>query len=73
VRMKVMQALAKIDDERIPLWLGQVLMGDPSPEVRLEALRAVAQKEGDVAKIFIDAATDDSSKLVSEAALQLIR
>jgi hypothetical protein len=73
VRMKVMQALAKIDDERIPLWLGQVLMGDPVPEVRLEALRAVARKEGDVAKIFIEAATDDSSKLVSEAALQLIR
>lgn len=73
VRIKVMQALAKFDDERIPLWLGQVLMGDPVPEVRLEALRAIARKEGDVAKIFIEAATTDSSKLVSDAALQLIR
>jgi hypothetical protein len=73
VRMKVMQALAKIEDERIPLWLGQVLMGDPVPEVRLEALRAIARKEGDVAKIFIEAATTDSSELVSEAALRLIR
>ena len=73
VRKKLVQTLGKIDDERIPLWLGQVLMGDPEPEVRLAALQAVARKEGDIARIFLQAATGDSSNLVSEAALQLTR
>lgn len=72
VRKKVVQTLASIDDERIPLWLGQVLMGDPSPEVRLVAVRSIAQKEGDVARIFLQAATGDSSSVVSEAALSLL-
>lgn len=73
VRKKVVQALGKIDDERVPLWLGQVLMGDPEAEVRLEAVRALAQKNDDITRIFLQAATRDSSKLVSEAALQLSR
>jgi len=73
VRKKVVQTFAKINDERIPLWLGQVLMGDPEPEVRLEAVQAVARKDGDIARIFLQAATGDSSNLVSEAALQLAR
>jgi len=71
VRIKVVQTFGKINDERIPLWLGQVLMGDPEPEVRLEAVQAVARKDGDIARIFLQAATGDSSSLVSEAALQL--
>jgi HEAT repeat protein len=73
VRKKVVQTFAKINDERIPLWLGQVLMGDPDSEVRLEAVQAVARKEGDIAGIFLQAATGDSSSAVSEAALGLLR
>lgn len=48
-------------------------MGDPEQEVRLVALQAIARKEGDFARIFLQAATGDSSSLVSEAALQLAR
>lgn len=73
VRGKVVRTLGSINDERIPLWLGQVLMGDPSPEVRLVAVRSIAQKEGDIARIFLEAATGDSSSVVSEAALGLLR
>jgi hypothetical protein len=73
VRKKVVQTFGKINDDRIPLWLGQVLMGDPEPEVRLEAIQAIARKDGDIAKIFLQAATGDSSSLVSEAALRLTR
>ena len=73
VRKKVVQTFATINDERIPLWLGQVLMGDPDPEVRLEAVQAVARKEGDIARIFLQAATGDSSSAVSEAALGFLR
>ena len=73
VRKKVVQTLGKIDDKRIPLWLGQVLMGDSVPAVRLEAVQAVARKEGDIARIFLEAATGDSSSDVSEAALGLLR
>ena len=73
VRKKVVQTLGGIDDERIPLWLGQVLMGDPSAEVRLVAVRSIARKEGDTARIFLEAATGDSSRIVSEAAIGLLR
>ena len=73
VRKKVIQALGRINDERIPLWLGQVLMGDPVPAVRLEAVQAVARKDSDIARIFLEAATGDSSSDVSEAALGLLR
>ena len=73
VRKKVTLAFGKINDERIPLWLGQILMGDPSAEVRLVAVQSIAQKEGDIARIFLEAATGDSSSMVSEAALQLTR
>jgi hypothetical protein len=73
VRKKLMQTFANIDDERIPLWLGQVLMSDPAPEVRLEAVQAVARKEGAIAKRFLQAATGDYSSMVSEAALRLSR
>jgi hypothetical protein len=73
VRKKVTRAFGEINDERIPLWLGQILMGDPSAEVRFVAVQSIAQKEGDVARIFLEAAAGDSSSLVSEAALQLTR
>ena len=48
-------------------------VGDPDPEVRLEAVKAVARKDGDIAGIFLQAATGDPSNLVSEAALGLLR
>ena len=35
VRIKVVQALGKLDDERISLWLGQIIMSDSSVDVRL--------------------------------------
>lgn len=73
VRQKVVQALGRIEDERIPLWLAQVLMGDPSAEVRLVAVRSIARKEGDVARIFLEAASGDSSSAVRQAAEDLIR
>ena len=73
VRQQLVQTLGAIDDERIPFWLGQVLMGDPSPEVRLAAVQSLARQGGDTARVFIEAATGDSSSDVSEAALGLLR
>lgn len=73
VRKTVVQTLGGIEDERIPFWLGQVLMGDPSPEVRLVAVRSIARQEGVTAKIFLEAATGDKSSAVSDAALELLR
>jgi hypothetical protein len=73
VRKQLMQTFANLDDERIPLWIGQVLMSDPAPEVRLEAVKAVGRKEGNIAKSFLEAATEDRSTMVSEAALRLSR
>lgn len=73
VRQQVVQTLGALEDERIPFWLGQVLMGDPSPEVRLAAVQSLARQGGDTARVFIEAATGDSSSDVSEAALGLLR
>lgn len=71
VRKQLMQTFANLDDERIPLWLGQVLMSDPEEEVRLEAVKAVGRKDGDIARSFLEAATVDNSSMVSEEALRL--
>ena len=73
VRIRVIEALGKIDDERIPLWLGQILTGDAQDEVRRAAVRTIAGKHGDVARIFLEAAAGDSSEIVREAALELLR
>ena len=73
VREKLVQTLGSIDDERIPLWLGQVLMSDPSEEVRRAAVESLARKDSDTARVFLEAATEDGSSLVSEAALRLSR
>ncbi|MDH3389965.1 MAG: HEAT repeat domain-containing protein [Gammaproteobacteria bacterium] len=73
VRQLVVQTLGAIEDERIPFWLGQVLMGDPDPRVRLVAVHSIARQGGDTARIFLEAATGDSSSAVSDAALGLLR
>ena len=73
VRKQVVQALGNIQDERVLLWLGQVLMGDPNADVRFQALLAIAQKNNGTAQIFLEAAVKDNSSLVSETALQLLR
>ncbi len=72
VRMKVVQALGNVQDERVSLWLGQMLMGDPSADVRLMAVQAIAQQGGDTARLFLEAAAEDSSSVVSEATLGLL-
>ena len=72
VRKKVVQALGKVEDERISLWLGQVIMGDPDVEVRLAALHAIALKDDDTARVFLEAAAGDSSTALSEAAQRLL-
>ncbi len=72
VRMKVVQALGNVHDERVPLWLGQTLFGDSSVDVRLNAVQAMAQQGGDTARLFLEAAAEDSSSVVSEAALGLL-
>lgn len=48
-------------------------MGDPSAEVRLVAVQSIVKKEAEVARIFLEAATGDSSSEVSEAALGFLR
>ena len=72
VRVNVVQSLAKIQDDRTTLWLGEMLMREQSPYVRLHTVKAIAQKKGDTARIFLEAATGDSSSEVSKAAARLL-
>jgi hypothetical protein len=72
VRINVVKTLGKTHDERVPLWLGQILMGDSNAEVRLQAVHTIANQEGDTARIFLEAAADDSSNQVSAAAVRLL-
>ena len=72
VRIKVVQALGKLEDKRISLWLGQILMGDSSVDVRLEAVKAMALNGDKTSRIFLEAATGDKSKSVREAAVRLL-
>ena len=72
VRMKVVQPLGSVQDERVSLWLAQSLMGEPSADVRLKAVHSMARQGGDTARVFLEAAAEDSSNEVSEAALALL-
>ena len=72
VRMKVVQALGNVQDERVSLWLAQVLMGESIADVRLKAVQAMAQQGGDTARLFLEVAAEDSSSVVSDAALGLL-
>lgn len=72
VRIDVVRALGKLADERMPLWLGQVIMGDPSDAVRLEAVRAIAAQPNAMARHFLAAAANDPSAAVRRAAAGLL-
>jgi hypothetical protein len=72
VRKNVVKALGTTQDERVPMWLGQVLMGDESADVRLQAVESIASQEEYSARIFLEAATDDESAQVSAAAVRLL-
>ena len=72
VRIDVVQALAGLDDERISLWLGQIIMGDSSTAVRLEALRTMALYDTKLNRIFLQAATADKSQSVRDVAVKLL-
>jgi hypothetical protein len=71
VRTQTVEFLAGIDDERITLWLGQMLMGDPDRAVKLAAAEALARRSDDMAAHFLQAAAGNESPQISEAATAL--
>ena len=68
VRIKVMNSLGRIGDQRAIMWLGQAIMGDPEPEVRFEAVLALEGHKGGAVEAFITAAAEDDSQIVQKAA-----
>jgi hypothetical protein len=72
VRTQAVGFLAGVDDERITLWLGQVLMGDTDPAVQLAAVEALARRTDGMAAHFLQAAAGHDSPQISEAAAALL-
>ncbi len=73
VRNEVIKALSQIDEQRSSLALGQVILGDPDPAMRMEALESIAWHNPDIARIFVDAAAiDDTDMSVRDTAEKIL-
>lgn len=73
LRREVVQALGDVSPDIPPTALGQVILGDRDVQVRLDAVRALADLGGEVARLFIVQATRDQDASVREAARQALR
>ena len=72
VRLEVVDALSGIEDFDTALRLGQVLFGEPDPEVRLFAVVGLGEEHSEAAWILLEAAADDPDNKVSEAANSIL-
>jgi HEAT repeat protein len=68
VRHAAVDAIGSIGGERALLDLGQVVFGDPEPEVRRLAVDYLAGDPGEPARAFLEAAAEDADPEVREAA-----
>jgi hypothetical protein len=69
VRAETVRYLAQGEQDLIAPSLGQVLFSDPDPLIRLEAVLAIAQYQGEAAQAFLQVAAKDQDSMVKEAAL----
>lgn len=67
VRRQAIETLGDIASHSLHL-LGQVLLGDPEPELRLLALRSLAAEGSPAALALLATAMDDADPLISQAA-----
>ena len=72
VRGFALRALAATGGQEAMLALGRILFGDPNPDTRLQALRALASSKSPVAQSFVDKAADDPDVMVRTAANEAI-
>ncbi len=73
VRRQVVEGLGQVGSELATQILGQALLGDPNPEIRLEAVRALAKLGGEISQAFVTAAANDSDKRVKRSARQTLQ
>ena len=68
IRSEVIGALGNIGGEQAVISLGQVLFGEPEPEIRSLAISYLATQPGEAARHFLQAALVDPDLLVRQAA-----
>jgi HEAT repeat protein len=68
IRSEVVGALGNIGGEQAVISLGQVLFGEPEPEIRSLAIDYLATQPGEAARHFLEAALEDPDVLVRQAA-----
>lgn len=72
VRIKVIGSLEALQAEQAIPTLGQVLFSDPSPQVRLAAVAAIARQQSEAVPAFLEAAAKDKDRAVRTAALSAL-
>lgn len=68
VRREVMQALVSLEPAQAVQYLGQVVIGDPDPGLREDAVEILSRQHHPAARALLRAATDDPDEHVRQAA-----
>ena len=61
--MKPLVLVVAHDDDLVPM-LGQVILADEDPDLRLRAVQYLSREDGPAARALLEAATDDGDPLV---------
>lgn len=72
IRALVVETLGDMEGDRATRTLGQVLFGEPEPDIRLAAVARLRERDSAVARAFLDAAAGDPDPLVRDAALKAL-
>ena len=72
LRRHAVESLDNMDNDRAVPLLGQALIGDKDPSVRLEAVRFFASQRNEVSRGFLNTALKDRDQRVRELAKQAL-
>ncbi len=73
VRRLVLQALVALEPTQAIQYLGQAVLGDTDPVVRLKAVELLSQTSHPAAQAFLNSATDDSDENVKRVASAVLK
>jgi len=72
LRRHAVESLGRVDNDKAVPLLGQALLGDKDPSVRISAVRSFANQNSEVSRAFLNTALTDKNKQVQALARQAL-